>query len=233
MCSGRDSTQCPPERDRVIRRQQRYFDCPPRQTSEDRTPAHFSKFSTKSLFRNTLPITLLDGILCGHGPLVSILWRKKRGGGGIPRFSEVSCQLSVVYGQLSVAGCQSSVVSGQLSIVRLSRGFFPVPNCGSFDCASARRAKEARRKNQADAPLRMTATERFEVTTNAPPEVTVAESFALTADAPLKMTVGEGSSESAKLCPFNLAKTAWRKANRECRIANSGHFRPGVSSYAG
>jgi len=220
-----DSTQRPPERDRVIRRQQRYFDCPPRHTSEDRTSAHPQEFGDKSLPLKILRVSLFGSRFCGDS-LVFSRFYERVGGGGVPQLSVVGGQLSVANGQLSVAGCQLSVVRtcrvNRLGLrFRGSGSSCAMSNRRSFGCASARRAKEARRKSQADAPLRMTATESFPVTTNAPPKVTVAESFALTANAPLRMTVGEGSPESAELRPFNLAKSEWRKASRNLRYGGS------------
>jgi hypothetical protein len=71
----------------VTLRHRRLNNCPSRHTSDCHAATAYLENSVhKSLFRNTLPLTLFDGILCESGPLVSILCAKKRGGGGVPQW---------------------------------------------------------------------------------------------------------------------------------------------------
>ncbi len=84
----------------MIRHQLRLSDCPPCQTFANRAAAHLENSLDKSLFRNTLPLTLFDGILYKGGPLVSILCAKRRGGRGIPWLSVAGGQLAVASGRM-------------------------------------------------------------------------------------------------------------------------------------
>jgi hypothetical protein len=70
----------------VTLRHRRLKNCPSRHTSNCPPATTYLENSVhKSLFRNTLPITLFDGILCESGRLISILCAKNRGGGGVPQ----------------------------------------------------------------------------------------------------------------------------------------------------
>ncbi len=66
----------------MIRHQRRLSDCLPYLISDDHATTHLQNYFDKSLFRNTLPLTLFDGILCKNGPLISILCARKQRGAG-------------------------------------------------------------------------------------------------------------------------------------------------------
>ena len=197
----------------MIRHQRRLSDCPSRQTFANCAAAHLENSRDKSLFRNTLPITHFDGILCKGGPLISILCAKKRGGGGIPRLPVVSSQLTVINGRISSAdGLDAWPIGGEEQIPHRLK------------------------------PVRDDKKKELGRGANAPhyPNQCLQRLFQRPVKPVRDGNNRERLTAQLKLRPFLLGKSERRIAKSERRIANgqqrraqSGHLRPGVSNHAG